>query len=537
MLKYPPEEEYGNIEYKTKLVNKTEDRINGLATQMRMRTDEGNGESIYVIGVSDNGDIVGINDDEFTASFNTLKLAADKNSYSMTVIESKDISSGKKVYEILIREKNEKKYIDIKVVVAGSVDAGKSSLMGVLTSGKNDDGRGSARLSIFNYKHEVLSGRTSSIAHHILGFDDKGSVMNYSGIYKKGWPDIIKESSKIISFYDLCGHEKYLRTTILGLTSSFPDLCMILVGANMGINRMTQEHIFLCVTLKIPFAIVLTKIDICSNRKNILKETVISINKLIKLPGLRRIPYKINNMEDVIICAKNVRSENVVPIFHVSNVTGVGINFIKQFFNLLGKLRSNIKEDIKDVVMNIDTTFSVPGVGTVVGGQLISGTIKVGDKVMLGPNNGKYVNTQIRSIHCKRVPMQEVNYGSYICIGLKKIDRTIIRRGNVIISNGSPKIAVYEFDVDITVLKSHSTTIKLGYKPIIHTRTIRQSAELISIKNKVNGRKVNDDDDNILRTGDKATARFRFSYQAEYIRPGDRLLMAEGPVKIAGVVK
>ena len=176
---------------------------------MRMRTDEGNGESIYVIGVSDNGDIVGINDDEFAASFNTLKLAADKNSYSMTIIESKDISSGKKVHEILIREKNEKKYIDIKVAVAGSVDAGKSSLMGVLTSGKNDDGRGSARLSIFNYKHEVLSGRTSSIAHHILGFDDKGSVMNYSGIYKKGWPDIIKDSSKIISFYDLCGHEKY----------------------------------------------------------------------------------------------------------------------------------------------------------------------------------------------------------------------------------------------------------------------------------------------------------------------------------------
>jgi GTPase len=542
MLKYPPEKEYGNIEYKTKLVNKKEDRINGIATQMRYRATEGSGEAIYVIGVSDNGDFVGVDDDEFTESFNNLSLAADKNSYSMKMLSSRDLPCKKKVYELLIREKNEQKYIDIKVAVAGSVDAGKSSLLGVLTSGKNDDGRGSARLSIFNFKHEVSSGRTSSIAHHILGFDDKGQIMNYSdrfGMHMKGWPEIIKDSSKVISFYDLCGHEKYMRTTILGLTSSFPDLCIILVGANMGITRITQEHIFLCVTMKIPFAIVITKIDICVNRKNVLKETIRSVNKLLKLPGLRRIPYKVNSLDDVIICAKNVRSESIVPIFHVSNVTGVGIDNVKQFLNLLGKVPSNIKDEVKDVVMHIDTTFTVPGVGTVVGGQLISGTIKVGDKMMVGPNDGIYIETQVRSIHCKRVLMQEVNYGSYVCLGLKKIDRNAIRRGNVIISKGSSEIVVSEFDAEITVLKSHSTTIKPGYEPIIHTCTMRQSAKLISIKDKVNGRHVNIDNENdyILRTGDKATAKFRFSYHPEYIRAGDRLLMSEGIVKIVGVVK
>ena len=411
-----------------------------------------------------------------------------------------------------------------------------SSLLGVLTSGQNDDGRGSARLSIFNFKHEVSSGRTSSIAHHILGFDDKGQVMNYAGMHKKGWPEIIKDSSKVISFYDLCGHEKYLSTTILGLTSSFPDICLILVGANMGLTRMTHEHIFLCVTLKIPFAIVLTKIDICKNRKNVLKDTIKSINKLLKLPGLRRIPYKVCNLDDVIICAKNVRTESVVPIFHVSNVTGVGIKFVKQFLNLLGKVKSNIKDEVKAVEMHIDTTFSVPGVGTVIGGQLVSGTVKVGDKLSLGPNDGEYKEVTIRSIHCKRVPMQEVKYGSYVCLGLKKIDRKSIRRGNVLVSRGS-EITLTEFDADITVLKAHSTTIKPGYEPIIHTCTMRQSAKLISITNKINARDGDDTNDYILRTGDKATARFRFSYHPEYIKAGSRLLMAEGKVKVIGVVR
>lgn len=537
MEKYPPEKDFGHIEYKLKLVDKSEERIITLATQMRMRLGEGNGEAIYVIGVKDDGEIVGVNDDEFTESFNNLTIAASKNSYSMTMLSSKNVpKTKKKVYELLVRENNEKKYIDIKVAIAGNVDAGKSSLLGVLTSGCNDDGRGSARLSIFNFKHEVSTGRTSSIAHHILGFDDKGKIMNYSGMHKKGWPEIVKDSVKIISFYDLCGHEKYLRTTILGLTSSFPDLCMILVGANRGLTRMTQEHIFLCVTLNIPFAIVLTKIDICVNRQNVMKDTVMNINRLLKMPGLRRIPYKISNMDDVIICAKNVRTESVVPIFHVSNVTGIGIDLVKQFLNLSGKSPSNLKNNSKDVEMYIDTIFSVPGVGTVVGGQLVSGFIKIGDKLRLGPNDGKFVDVQVRSIHCKRTPLQEVSYGSYVCLALKKIDRNTIRRGNVIISRGMSEIAVKEFDVDITVLKSHSTTIKPGYEPIIHTCTMRQSAKLISIKNKINARNLDNDNDCILRTGDKATAKFRFCYRPEYIKTGLRLLMCEGQTKLVGIV-
>lgn len=66
-----------------------------------------------------------------------------------------------------------------------------------LTSGQNDDGRGSTSLSIFNFRHEITSGRTSSIAHHLLGFDAKGQVTNYSGMNKKEWPEIVKDSAKI----------------------------------------------------------------------------------------------------------------------------------------------------------------------------------------------------------------------------------------------------------------------------------------------------------------------------------------------------
>jgi len=67
--------------------------------------------------------------------------------------------------------------VDIKIVMLGSEGSGKSTLVGVLISGKNDNGKGSARTNVFRHKHEILDGRTSSISQQILGFDCKGEVI------------------------------------------------------------------------------------------------------------------------------------------------------------------------------------------------------------------------------------------------------------------------------------------------------------------------------------------------------------------------
>ena len=55
-----PELEEGNREYKLKLLDKSDERIQKLASQMAYRCNEGNSECIYNIGVEDNGTIVGL---------------------------------------------------------------------------------------------------------------------------------------------------------------------------------------------------------------------------------------------------------------------------------------------------------------------------------------------------------------------------------------------------------------------------------------------------------------------------------------------
>ena len=107
----------------------------------------------------------------------------------------------------------------------------------------------------------------------------------------------------------------------------------------------------------------------------------------------------------------------------------------------------------------------------------------------------------------------------------------------MLLGESTPKNAVFEFDADISVLKSHSTTIKEGYEPIVHASTIRQVAKIIKINTKISSKKNEDSqDDSILRTGDKGNIKFRFKKRKEYVKEGYKILLAEGRIKIVGIV-
>ena len=87
--------------------------------------------------------------------------------------------------------------IYFRVAVVGNVDAGKSTLLGVLTHGELDNGRGLARMKLFRHKHEMESGRTSSVGNDILGFDAGGNVVNKSDHGHLDWVKICEQSAKV----------------------------------------------------------------------------------------------------------------------------------------------------------------------------------------------------------------------------------------------------------------------------------------------------------------------------------------------------
>ena len=255
------------------------------------------------------------------------------------------------------------------------------------------------------------------------------------------WEDIGKRSSKVISFSDLAGHERYLRTTVFGMLSGSPNYCLLMVAANNGLIGMSREHLGIALALNVPVMVIITKIDICPPQ--ILQETISQLTKILKSPGARKIPIFVKDMEETINTATQMVSQRICPIFQVSNVTGENLDLVRTFLNILPHRGHYNPEGPFEFVIN--DTFSVPHVGTVVSGVAKSGVIHAGDTVLVGPDSlGQFTTTTIKSIERKRIQVNACFAGQSGSFALKRVRRKEVRKGMVVLRKMDQPPQVYK---------------------------------------------------------------------------------------------
>ena len=76
--------------------------------------------------------------------------------------------------------------------------------------------------------------------------------------------------------------------------------------------------------------------------------------------------------------------------------------------------------------------------GTVVSGTTLKGSIKVNETLLLGPDPlGHFMPIAVKSIHRKRMPVNEVRSGQTASFSLKKIKRSQIRKVELMINRCS----------------------------------------------------------------------------------------------------
>ena len=93
---------------------------------------------------------------------------------------------------------------------------------------------------------------------------------------------------------------------MFGLVGLMPDYSMIVVGANMGVSRMTREHLGISLALGIPVFIVVTKVDI--SPKQVYDETITTLTKIMESKQAGKQVNIINDKSDMQICAKAMPS-------------------------------------------------------------------------------------------------------------------------------------------------------------------------------------------------------------------------------------
>ncbi|CAG0888514.1 unnamed protein product [Darwinula stevensoni] len=533
----PPEPELGNVEYKLKLVNPTHHRFEHLVTQMKWRLREGQGEAIYEIGVEDSGLLAGLTQEELMVSLNTLRDMAAQLGASITILRERHIDCGngnwKKAAEVLVRKiPDDRNSIDLRVAVLGNVDAGKSTLIGVITQGELDNGRGRARLNMFRHLHEIQTGRTSSISHEVLGFNSEGDVINYRECSSA--EEIVESSVKLITFLDLAGHQKYLHTTIFGLTGYSPHYSLLVVSANSGIAGTTREHLILSIALQVPIFVVVTKMDITP--PSVIESTLQSLEALIKGHLCKRNPYRVRNEDDAITAGNPQRIHSTVPIFLVSNVSGKGLHLVMKYLYVLSpclstKERERLEQE--PVQFQVDDTWDIPDVGTVVGGLLTKGILTENTQLLLGPlQDGEFHPVRVKSIHRNRAACRVVRASQSASLGLIPLTPAlsrcesmchVVRKGMVLLQPLDKAAACLYFQATIMVLY-HRTRISEGFQATIHVGNVRQTAIIKGIM------------DRSLSTDQKSSVVFMFLKHPEYVEIGSRVLFREGCTKGIGKV-
>jgi len=569
----------GNVEYKLKLVRPSESRLEHLTTQMKWRIAEGGGEAIYELGVEDSGVPSGMSKEELNETLHSLKIMAGKLGASITLLRQRSGISGT-VAEVLVRARESDAAIETRVAAIGNVDSGKSTLLGVLSHGGRDNGRGSARMLLFRHKHEMETGRTSSVGHETLCFDSHGKILSYketdplelpkkpaqteddalqaaenadaldqllkkgaAGVESSDAPSVSSDdddelesflaegpmvsgssataaAAKIVSFIDLAGHEKYLKTTLFGMTCHQPDYAMLIVGSNMGLVGMTKEHLGITLALKVPVFVVVTKIDMCP--ENVMKDTLVQLKRMLKSPGCRKVPVVVRNMDDVVVCARNIATQRIAPIFCCSSVTGESLALLRRFLNLLPSAKNWDELSKQPLLYSVDGKFNVPGVGTVLSGTVLQGSIRSNDTVLLGPDrNGVFVNVALKGMRTNDVKTDHVRAGQSATLALRNVPSTYIRTGMVVLDRGAQPVVCYEFQAEVLVLY-HSTTISVGYESVVHCSNVNQTARVVAM------------DKEVLRTGDKAVVTFRFLFSPEYLLVGRRVIFRENRARGIG---
>ncbi|KAK4119603.1 GTP-binding protein 1-like protein [Parathielavia appendiculata] len=432
------------------------DALRKLADVVKERLWEGHGETVFDIGFENNGESMKLSRGEWDVAYKRLVEAARTLRADTQLLLTKNVGGeldgaptkdGDCSGKVMIRRApgTVEEVIETRIAVVGNVDAGKSSMLGVLVKGDLDDGRGKARVNLFRHKHEIETGRTSSVGMEIMGFDTTGQVVVSDTPGRKlSWEEIGKRSAKVITFTDLAGHERYLRTTVFGLLSSSPNYCLLMVAANNGLIGMSKEHLGIALALNVPVMVVITKIDICPPQ--ILEQTITQITRILKSPGARKIPIFITNHEECINTATQFVSQRICPIFQVSNVTGENLDLVRSFLNILphhGRYDADAAFEF-----HVNDTFSVPHVGTVVSGIVKSGVIHAGDDVQIGPDSlGRFMQTSIRSIERKRIGVPAASAGQSASFALRRIRRKDVRKGMVVLpkTDGSPPKVYREF--------------------------------------------------------------------------------------------
>lgn len=258
---------------------------------------------------------------------------------------------------------------------AGHVDHGKSALIEALT-GTNPD-------RLFEERER---GMTLDLGFAHLRFEDgvEGGIV------------------------DVPGHERFLHNMLAGAAGM--EILLLVIDANEGVMPQTREHLAILQFLNVRRVIVaVSKIDLLDRNE---------------LPAAR---------ERIAVQLQGTIAESA-PTYAVSSFTGAHLDALRHALH--DELKAMPSRNVNaPAYLPIDRIFTLPGLGTIVTGTLMQGSITAGESLVIQPAG---TEAHIRSVEVFGSKRQRVEAGARVALNLPGVDHRKLSRGDAIVGPELP---------------------------------------------------------------------------------------------------
>ncbi|XP_054721109.1 eukaryotic translation initiation factor 5B-like [Uloborus diversus] len=304
---------------------------------------------------------------------------------------------------------SESKYVKLRspvVCVLGHVDTGKTKILDYIRKTHVQDSE--------------AGGITQQIGATMIpreALREKCKMVQNSSSFEMKIPGLL--------VIDTPGHESFSNLRSRG--SSICDIAILVVDIMHGLEPQTIESINLLKRGKIPFIVVLNKIDRLygwkSSKDGDIRITIESQSPATLMEFKKRCQDVVlqfaNQCLNAALFYENTDPRSYVSMVPTSAITGDGMGnmlaLVAQYTQSMMHKQLTFSKELEATVLEVK---AIPGLGTTIDVILVNGRLREGDTIVLAGHDGPYV-TQIRSLLMPQ-PLKELRvknpYKEYRCV-------------------------------------------------------------------------------------------------------------------------
>ena len=356
------------------------------------------------------------------------------------------IEKKKDIFNNMTKQKG---YLDMELLrftTAGSVDDGKSTLIGRLLFDSK---------AIFQDQLELLEETSKQ-----RGEDDINLALLTDGLRSEREQGITIDVAyryfatpkRKFIIADTPGHIQYTRNMVTGASTA--NLAILLIDVRHGVIEQTKRHAFIASLLQIPHvAVCVNKMDLVDYSEddfNSIKKEFENFSSKLEIKDVHFIPISALKGDNVVDRSKNMQWYEGSTLMHLLENVHIGSdeNHIDCRFPVQYVIRPQSKEypDYRGYA-----------------GRIAGGVFKAGDKIKILPSG---IDSTIKSIDTYNGKIEEAFAPMSVCITLE--DDIDISRGDMLVrEHNQPEIG-QEMDLMICWMNSKKLIVR-GKYTIKHT--------------------------------------------------------------------